>query len=269
MRVTLYALLSLVLSLSLVSTAASQTLVWPTTFTTHSSAQGGPDISWPSTPIPDLFIDGAYTGQTVEIFEYQTTVNDSDGVDIVLFCFKWARDDDWINRSSIRTQGDEFQGTYEGNLTWPAPGGGVFQFKVFANDSLGDWNETAPMRVTFGYLYFPFYYIPQFWLAVMCVLFVPPLTLVAVVRLKRRDSVYSRGLMRLQAGGVRFSVKLAITVFLALGVVLTIGYMLSMTGGLLTAGLGSVQIVYGLLGTCVGLIAVIVLSHIMIQVVRM
>ncbi|MFQ5831302.1 MAG: hypothetical protein ACE5H4_01190 [Candidatus Thorarchaeota archaeon] len=222
-----------------------------------------------TTTHPDLFVDGAYTGQTQDVFEYQTMVNDSDGVDVVLFRFKWEGDDDWLNGTTVRTEGDEFQGTYKGNLSWPAPGGGTFQFKVFANDTLGNWNETSPMTVHFGYLYFPFYYIPQFWLLVTCVLIVPPLTLVAVRRLKRRVSGYSKSFRQLQAGGMRTSVKLVLTGLLAFVALLSTGYTLSMAGGSLNAGLGSVQAAHGVLGVSVGLIAVVVPSYIMVQVLKM
>ena len=163
-------------------------------------SETGPSISWPPEPVPTLFMDGAYTGQSQEIFDYWVWVNDSIGVDSVIFRFKWSYDEEWRNRTTVLVEGNETLGRYKGNLTWPAPGGGVFQLKIFANNTSGYWNETSPMTVHFGYLYFPFYYIPQFWLIVTCVLFVPPLTLVTVRRLKPRVSGRSRRFRRLQDG---------------------------------------------------------------------
>jgi len=158
-----------------------------TTNTSRLDSLGtGPTISWHPEPIAALFIDGAYNGQSRETFEYWVWVNDSLGVDSVVFRFKWSHDDEWLNRTTVLVEGDEFLGRYEGNLTWPAPGGGVFQFKVFANNTLGYWNETSPMTVHFGYMYWNPIYTPVFWIVFVIIPVVSLVALVGVLKLKRR-----------------------------------------------------------------------------------
>ncbi|MHA1964989.1 MAG: hypothetical protein ACW97G_10435 [Candidatus Thorarchaeota archaeon] len=223
----------------------------------------GPNISWSPDPNVTMFFDGAYTGQSQEIFEYRVWVNDSLGVDSVIFRFKWSYEEEWLNRTTKLIEGDGFHGRYRGNLTWPAPGGGRFEFKVFANNTLGHWNETSPMTVYFGYLIFPFYYIPQFWLLVTCVLTIPPLTLVAIGRLKRKVVGYSESFERLQAGVERTSVKLVLTGFLVIVTLRSIGYTWFLVGGAFTTELS-----YLFLGLSLGLVATVMLSYLIYQVLK-
>ena len=110
----------------------------------------GPSINWPSEE-EVLFVDDLYTGQSHETFEWTVWINDSLGVDTVLFRFRWWDDEDWINRTGARMEGDVFRGKYKGSLTWPAPSCVSFHLKIFANNTLGQWNETSPMLVIFGY----------------------------------------------------------------------------------------------------------------------
>jgi hypothetical protein len=153
-------------------------------------SESGPNIDWPPEPVATLFIDGAYTGQTQEIFEWWVWVNDSLGVDSVIFRFKWSHDDDWLNRTTLLVEGDEFLGRYKGNLTWPAPGGGSFQLKIFANNTLGYWNETSPMTVFFGYMYWDPIYTSHFWILFVILPMVTLISLVGVwkFRQKRKSS---------------------------------------------------------------------------------
>ena len=155
----------------------------------HSS-ESGPNIEWSPEPVATLVIDGAYTGQTHEIFEYHVWVNDSLGVDSVIFRFKWSNDEEWLNRTSVLVEGNEFLGRYKGNLTWPAPGGGIIQFKVFANNTSGYWNETSPMTIHFGYMYWDPIYTPHFWILFVILPMVSLISLVGVwkLRQKRRSS---------------------------------------------------------------------------------
>ena len=150
----------------------------------------GPTISWYPEPIPILAIDGKYTGQKQEIYESRFWVNDSDGVDIVIFRFKWSNDEEWLNRTAVLIEGDEFLGRYKGNLTWSAPGGGIFQFKIFANDTFGYWNETSPMTITFGYMYWDPIYTPHFWILFVILPIVSLIVIAGVwkLRQKRRPS---------------------------------------------------------------------------------
>jgi len=152
-------LLYLILTSVLISCEQSSAINIPSS----NSTESGPTISRPSEAYRTMFFDGAYTGQSQEVFEWSGWVNDSSGVDSVVYRFKWDNDENWLNRTAVLVEGDEFRGRYEGNLTWPAPGGGKFQFKIFANDTLGYWNETIPMTVHYGYLYWDPIYTPQFW----------------------------------------------------------------------------------------------------------
>lgn len=150
------------------------------------SSESGPSITWYPEPIPTLVIDGAYTGQSQEIYERRVWVNDSLGVDIVIFRFKWSYDEEWRNRTTVLVEGDEFLGRYKGNLTWSAPGGGTFQFKIFANNTLGHWTETSALTVQFGYMYWDPVYTPQFWVLFVFLPVILLIILVAVWKLRQK-----------------------------------------------------------------------------------
>ncbi|MBY8997833.1 MAG: hypothetical protein KGD60_08870 [Candidatus Thorarchaeota archaeon] len=165
------------------STMATNTL-------SFDPSETSPSISWPPEPYFTLVIDGAYTGQSQEIYERRVGVNDSLGVDSVIFRFKWSNDEEWLNRTAVLIEGDEFIGRYKGNLTWPAPGGGIFQLKVFANNTLGYWNETSPITIHFGYMYWDPIYTPHFWILFVIL---PIASLIGIagvwkLRQKRRSS---------------------------------------------------------------------------------
>lgn len=124
-------------------------------FLKSNSPTLGPTIEWHDDPNETIFFDGVYTGQTGWFFEWTAHVNDSDGVDTVLFRFKKRQEETWINRSTVIIEGDEVDGEYQGNITWKIPWpekvGVRFQLKVWANDTLGNWNETIPLNVSYGY----------------------------------------------------------------------------------------------------------------------
>ena len=166
--------------------------------TTLSSGSSGigPNISWAPDPNVTMFFDGYYNGQKQEVFDYWVWVNDSLGVNSVIFRFKWSYDDDWRNRTTILVEGDEFHGRYRGNLTWPAPGGGRFEFKVFANNTSGYWNETSPMTVYFGYLYWNPIYTPHFWILFV---FLPLAVVVSLVGVWKFRKFYRRRIRHLHA----------------------------------------------------------------------
>lgn len=145
-----------------------------------------PSISWPPDPNITMCFDGYYNGQKQEIFDYWVWANDSLGVDSVIFRFKWSYDDEWRNTTTVIVEGDEFHGRYRGYLTWPAPGGGRFEFKVFANNTLGYWNETSPMTVYFGYLYWNPIYTPHFWILFVILPIGSLIVIVGVWKLRRK-----------------------------------------------------------------------------------
>ncbi|MHA1423955.1 MAG: hypothetical protein ACTSUZ_10295 [Candidatus Thorarchaeota archaeon] len=178
------------LYLVLVSILLSNGSVTATNTLSLDSSETGPTIAWFPEPVPTLAMDGAYTGQSQEIFEYRVWVNDSLEVDSVIFRFKWSNDVEWLNRTTVLVEGNETLGRYKGNLTWPAPGGGVFQFKIFANNTSGYWNETSPMTIHFGYMYWNPLLTSQFWILFIIL---PIISLVGIIgvwklRQKRRSS---------------------------------------------------------------------------------
>ena len=133
------------------------------------SGTNPPTIGWPYGPsnatcIPAIYWDGAYTGQTQEVWTWTYWVNDTDGVDTVLFRFRWGYEDEWFNRSTVLVEGNSTNGRYKGNLTWGVEwnweegrpewvdGSGTFWFKVWANDTLGNWNETPSVHFMGGYM---------------------------------------------------------------------------------------------------------------------
>ena len=161
-----------------------------------------PIIQWPHSPVnatytPVIAWDGAYTGQTQEVWSWTYWVNDTDGVDTVLFRFRWGYEDEWFNRSTVRVEGNSTNGRYNGNLTWGVEwnweegrpewidGGGSFGFKIFANDTLGNWIETSVIQYTGGYMIInppPIYYIS----IIGPLLIIPAIAIIIFVVWKRR-----------------------------------------------------------------------------------
>lgn len=134
----------------------------------HSTANSSdpPTVSWwgfldNSTETLGLLVDGSYIGQTEQVFSFKIRVNDSDGVDTIIFRFYYQ--EEWLNRTPVLVEGDEFDGSYEGRLvcsvTWdwtksrPNPDGHAFLFKAFVNDTLGNWRETSSFSYSYGYWY--------------------------------------------------------------------------------------------------------------------
>jgi len=129
------------------------------------SSLEAPSIDWPySEPGVVIAWDGAYNGQTEEVWGSSAWVNDSDGVDCVLYRYRWTSQTEWINRTTTLMEGNDTTGRYYGNFTyevwwnWESGSvetegdGGFFQFKIFANDTLGNWNETIPVQYNGGYI---------------------------------------------------------------------------------------------------------------------
>ena len=113
----------------------------------------GPTIDWNWEPDAWISVDGIYRGQTEEKLEFGTYINDSDGVNTVILRVKWPDNENWINHSTRRIDGNETLGHYTGNITWvPVHGLVTFHMKMFANDTLGNWSETSPLGVEFVYV---------------------------------------------------------------------------------------------------------------------
>jgi hypothetical protein len=97
--------------------------------------------------------DGGYTGQTEMTWPYSSWVNDSDGVDTVFFQYRHSTSSEWMNRTPSMVAGDSTNGEYSYTFTqqiwwdWdtnsPQVEGGLYvEFRIFANDSLGNWRTT-------------------------------------------------------------------------------------------------------------------------------
>ena len=130
------------------------------------SSSDGPAIDWYDMPENgSLYIcsDGMYDGQKEETLQVSRWVNDTDGVDVVIFRFRWFSEEEGRNITATRIEGDENRGLYEANFTYAVwwnwgtgtpeteGGGGNFDFKIWANDTLGNWSEVEPIRYSGGY----------------------------------------------------------------------------------------------------------------------
>lgn len=136
----------------------------------HTLDLGGidpPTIQWMtllnSTEEIILCWDGAYTGQTEEVWPYPTWVNDTDGVDTVIYQYQWYNDVDWMNRTPTLLEGNFTYGYYSYTFTqsvwwnpetdYPHIEGGSFRFRIFANDTMGNWRTTPSILYLGGYLF--------------------------------------------------------------------------------------------------------------------
>jgi len=109
--------------------------------------------------VTGLQIDAIYSGQTEQVFSFHAAVNDSDGVDSVMF--RYHVSGEWQNQKAMRTSGTVIDGIYTGNITFsiewnpvkqlPEPRSIEFSFKIFANDTLGNWVETIPIPYSYFY----------------------------------------------------------------------------------------------------------------------
>jgi hypothetical protein len=152
-------------------------MVWlGSAFVIGVSANEGPTIEWYddiTTGSVVLAWDGIYNGQTEEVWTDSRWVNDTDGVDTVIFRYRWTGETEWMNRTATLIEGNATVGRYSANFTYDVwwnydtgrpeteGSGGNFYFKIWANDSLGNWNEVLPMQYTGGYMIVepPFDYI--------------------------------------------------------------------------------------------------------------
>ena len=148
--------------------AAIVLMVWlGSAFVIGVSANEGPTIEWyDTTSISNLvlFWDGAYTGQTEEVWTNTRWVNDTDGIDTVIFRYRWMGESKWMNRTATLIEGNATLGRYQANFTYAVwwnyefgypeteGSGGNFHFKIWANDTLGNRNEVLPMQYTGGYM---------------------------------------------------------------------------------------------------------------------
>ncbi len=133
----------------------------------QQSPSDGPTIEWYNITGTEQIIiawDGAYTGQTEEVWTNSRWINDSDEVDTVIFRYKWHGETEWMNRIATLIEGNVTLGRYSANFTYAVwwnydaghpeveGSGGNFYFKIWANDTLGNWNEVEPMQYTGGYM---------------------------------------------------------------------------------------------------------------------
>jgi hypothetical protein len=126
----------------------------------------GPTIDWLGSSTNESLViawDGVYNGQTEEVHRIQARVNDSDGVDSVIFRFMSVAESEWSNVTGVMTEGDALNGSYHANYTYAVwwdyvasrpmteGSGGNFRVKIFANDTLGNWIETGNLTYSGGY----------------------------------------------------------------------------------------------------------------------
>ncbi len=128
----------------------------------------GPTIDWygPENSSSTVVIawDGAYTGQTEDNWALRAWINDTDGVDIVIYMFRETTGTEWNNVTPSLVEGNDTIGCYQYNYTYAVwwnytlgypqveGTGGNFDFKIFANDSLGHWTKTGILTYSGGYM---------------------------------------------------------------------------------------------------------------------
>ncbi|MHA2142845.1 MAG: hypothetical protein ACXADD_15270 [Candidatus Thorarchaeota archaeon] len=151
-------------SLLFLGVAASKPSVFPVNVL-HQFQSEGPVIEWYNITGTEQFIiawDGAYTGQTEEVWMNSRWVNDSDGIDTVIFRYRWYGETEWMNKTANQVEGNLTNGRYSANFTYSVwwnydtgrpeteGSGGNFYFKIWA-------------KYTGGYMFVepPFDYI--FW----------------------------------------------------------------------------------------------------------
>jgi hypothetical protein len=167
----------------------------------HSLDQGGenpPSIEWHHAGVTYHW-DGVYYGQTEEVWPSTNWVNDSDGIDTVLYQYKWESSAEvWINRTPILLESNSTHGFYSYNFTqrvwwdWernvPVIESTWFAFRIFANDTLGNWRTTPAMGYSGGYMVInppPEFYIIQGLPILMIIGAVLVVSLVIVMRLRK------------------------------------------------------------------------------------
>jgi len=122
------------------------------------NGENPPTIEWSfasgnMTAATGMLWDGFYTGQTQLTWPYSSWINDSDDVDTVFFQYRYSNDGAWMNRTPSMAEGNVTCGRYSYTLVqtiewdWdanrPVVEGGLYvEFRIFANDSLGNWRTT-------------------------------------------------------------------------------------------------------------------------------
>ena len=103
-----------------------------------------------------LYADAVYyEGRTELFWDEYVDASDSDGIDTVLMRYRYNGTDKWLNGTAWLLSGDEYDGTYVYNFTWPLPDSHILyllDLKFFANDTFGNWNETHIAQLSYNYL---------------------------------------------------------------------------------------------------------------------
>jgi hypothetical protein len=113
------------------------------------------DTNWSESTITGVHYDSVYTGQTERTWQYTSWISDPDGVDTVFFQYRHNTNDEWMNRTPSMVASESTNGQYsytfvqeiwwDWESNWPQIEGGFFvDFRIFANDSLGNWRTTMP-----------------------------------------------------------------------------------------------------------------------------
>lgn len=164
----------------------------------------GPTIDWQygdDGQNASLCWDGVYDGQTEEVWSNWVWINDTDGVDSVLFMYMWIGQSNWMNVTGALKEGNSTKGYYNGNFSyrvwwnytesrpeWEGSGGN-FYFKVFANDTLGHWSDTPILTYMGGYLIVkpptPFFLTPVGLTIIAAVAVASVIIVLAVIRKRK------------------------------------------------------------------------------------
>ncbi len=112
----------------------------------------GPTFSW-SDDYSIMAVDAIYYGQKEQTLVVDSYINDSDGIDTVILRLLWEPEDEWVNISATQSEGNSIWGYWNTTLKWQVDRmtGWFFEVKMWANDTLGNWSETAVMGIEFVY----------------------------------------------------------------------------------------------------------------------
>ncbi len=140
------------------------------------SSEDAPDIVLPFEEGAEILLAVPMGGSANITHSPEVRVNDSDGVSTVFFRFNPVGNDTWFNVTATRVEGNSTEGTYTASFEWTHTS---VDFKVFANDTLGEWSETGSIRYLIDYVGVS----PQLYLLII----IPIILIVIAMYLKKRN----------------------------------------------------------------------------------
>jgi hypothetical protein len=102
----------------------------------------------------NFFVDAIYEGQTNITWSEHFQVLDDDGVNVTLLRIRFNDSDVWQQSQGILMSGDMYNGFYDAFFTWDLTERlYLFDVKIFADDTIGNWVETPILSVSYNIIY--------------------------------------------------------------------------------------------------------------------